>query len=136
MNALYLFLIVLGSLPMLATLKRIVRYRAVKKTGINTIGTITTIHTKGAYKGGSYDRLTISYLNRATGQPEVGQTTTVSRKYRVGDRIPIAYEHDKPDIIIPMDVAAFGPMLGFSILLFVFVLFATYKIREMVEVGM
>jgi hypothetical protein len=136
MTALYLFLIALASLPMLATLKRIVRYRAIQKSGITTMGTVTGIHTGGAYKGGSYDKLTVSYLNQTTGQPEVGQTSAVSRKYRVGDRIPVAYKDDNPTSLIPMDRAGFGSMLVFSIVLFLFVVFSIYKIRETVEFDM
>ena len=105
------------------------------KHGLNTDGTITHIRTIHMPKGGDYDSLTIAYTNPLTGKSAVGQTSTVYEKYKIGDRVRIAMEEKKSKIIIPADVKGFGPMLAFSIILFLFIVFATIKIREMVEIG-
>jgi hypothetical protein len=135
MDFLYLLLILLGCLPLFIILKRIHSYRTLKNHGVLTDATVSHIHTQRTYRGLPYDRLTLVYTRLATGKPAVGQVGTVHNKYKVGDRVSIAYKPNKPEIIIPQDVGGFAPALGFALILFLFVLFATYKIREMVVEG-
>jgi hypothetical protein len=128
-------LILLASFPLLITLKRIRRYRLARHRGGNTVATVTHIRTHRYVRGLPYDRLTLVYHNLETGKSSTGQVSTVHDKYKPGDRVTIAYQTSTGDVIIPDDVAGFYPILGFGIVLLLFVLFAVYKLSEMLETG-
>jgi hypothetical protein len=131
----YIVLILLGSFPLLLTLKRIHTYRTLKKRGTKMVATITHIRTQRYTRGLPHDRLTLTYYPLLTGRKTTGQVATVYNKYKVGDQVEISIIPKSAKIIIPDDVGGFMPVLGFSIALLVFIIFATYKIRELVPSG-
>lgn len=135
MVILYAALLLLGSFPLLITLKRIRKYRIARKRRTNTVATVTHIRTHRHVRSLPYDLLTLTYHNLETGRSSSGQTATRHDKYKIGDRVNIAFETKSAKVIIPEDVAGFYPMLGFAIVLLLFVIFAIFKIREMVESG-
>ena len=135
MTLLYLVLFLLGSFPLLITLKRIQRYQAARKRGVYTKATVTDIRTHRHARSLPHDLLTLTYHSLETGRSSTGQTATRYNKYKVGDRVNITRDPKSGKVIIPEDVAGFYPMLGFSLVLVLCIIFAIFKIREMVVVG-
>jgi hypothetical protein len=129
----YIGMILLAAFPMLLTIWRMRRTATIKKHGIHCNGTISSIRTvrmKSAY----IDILTIEYRDRATGQPYPAKATTSRGKYNRGDLIGIAYLPDQPSKYALTDTkGGFTFMLVFCIIIFLFVIFAVYKIDEMVK---
>jgi hypothetical protein len=111
------------------------RTSLIKKTGVHVNGTITHIRqvrVRSAY----IDFLTIEYKDRTTGTLYNAKATTASGKFKNNDPMPLAYLPDNPaKYAITNTRGAYTFMLVFSILLFLFTLFAVYKVDEMVRSG-
>lgn len=135
MILLYLLLILLGSFPLVITLLRIRKYRSLQKNGPKVLATVTQLSTHRSLKGLLHDLLTLAYLHPKSGLTTTGHTQTVYNKYKIGDQVSIVVEPNKTKVIIPGDVRGFYPALGFSILVFLFMVFATFKVKELFEMG-
>lgn len=131
----YILLILLASIPLLLTLKRIRKYRSMEQNGIKARARIIHIQVQPNYKSGPHDNLTLDYMDLETNQPRTGQASTVHNKYKLGEVLDISYERGKPKIYVKGDEKGYKPVLWFSIALLVFVVFAAYKINEMVQTG-
>ena len=129
----YIALILLAAFPLLLTIWRMRRTARIKKLGIHCNGTITSIRSiriKNTY----IDSLTIEYRDRRTGQPFQAKATSARGKYNRGDPMGIAYLPDQPSKYALTDTkGGFTFMLVFCIIIFLFVIFAVYKIDEMVK---
>jgi len=111
------------------------RTAIIKKTGIRTNGHISAIRTIRV-KSSQVDLLTIVYKDRATGQPYTAKATTQVKKFKVGDMMEIAYLPSKPTRYAITDTkGGYTFLLVFCIIIFLFVLFAVYKINDMVKTG-
>ena len=131
----YTFLILLAAFPLALTIWRIRRTNAIKKNGIHTDAIVTGIRTV-QIKHTRIDMLTLEYKDRATGRAYTGKATVAHDKNRRGDRLTVAYLPAKPSVYAVTDTKkGYIAMLVFCILLFLFVLFAVYKINEMVRSG-
>jgi hypothetical protein len=108
---------------------------SIKKNGVHTDSVVTHISTIRTMRGGAIDILTLEYKDRVTGQPYNGKATVGPNQYKIGDRMPVVYLPDKPAKYAIDTNKAFWGVLIFAIILFLFVLFAVYKINEMVESG-
>lgn len=131
----YIFLILLAAFPVILTTWRMRRTNAIKKNGIHTDAIITSIRTV-QIKHTRLDMLTLEYKDRATGRAHSGKATVGHGQKRYGDRITVAYLPSKPSVYAVTDTKkGYVAMLIFSILLFLFVLFAVYKIHGLVQAG-
>lgn len=81
------------------------------------------------------DFLILEYKERATGRLYNAKATVAHQKFRTGDSLPVAYLPDKPSKYAMGGKNAYWVVLIFCIALFLFVLFAVYKINEMVNAG-
>ena len=73
-----------------------------------------------------------------TGQrdnPYNGRATVSPHKYKIGDTMAVVYLPNKPAKYAIDTNKAYWAVLIFAIILFLFVLFAVYKINEMVKSG-
>ena len=135
MVIIYILLILLAAFPLGLTIWRMRRAAFIKKTGIHINGYVTsrrTVRIKTTY----LDIISIEYKDRATGLPYPGKATTQTGKFRVGDTIGVAYLPTNPAKYAIEDTkGGFTGMLIFCIILFLFVLFAVYKINGMVQRG-
>lgn len=135
MILLYILLIVVAAFPLLLTAQRMRRAANIKKNGILSNAVVKEIRTVRSGKGGAMDILVMEYKDRVTGQPYNAKATVTHQKFKIGDNLPIAYLPDKPSKYAIDLKNAYWAILIFSILLFLFVLFAVYKINEMVKSG-
>lgn len=107
----------------------------VKKNGIYTDAIVTKISTF-RLRHGTMDIITLEYKDRATGQSYFGKATVAYMANKIGDRIAITYLPNKPSTYAVADTKkGYIAILIFSIVLFIFILFAIYKINEMVQTG-
>lgn len=135
MVIIYILLILLAAFPLGLTIWRMRRAAFIKKTGIHTNGYATSIRTV-RIKSSLTDVVSIEYKDRATGLPYPGKATTQAGKFRVGDTIGVVYLPANPAKYAIADTrGGFTAMLIFCIILFLFVLFAVYKINGMVQRG-
>jgi len=132
---LYIFLILLAAFPLVLTIWRMQQSAKIKKHGVHTNGTVSHIRTIRTGKGGPIDILTITYTDRATGQPYNGKATVTHQRYKVGDPIGVVYLPNKPSKYAIDTKGAYWVLLIFCIILFAFVIFAVYKISEMARTG-
>ena len=135
MTIIYIILIVLAAFPLVLTIWRMQRAAKIKKIGVYTDGVVTNIRTLRTGRGGAIDILTLEYKDRATGKSYNGRATVTLNKYKIGDIMPVVYLPDKPAKYAIDTKKAYLAVLIFCIILFLFILFAVYKIDEMVKSG-
>lgn len=123
----------LGAFPLLKTISYVRLEEKIRKTGISTTGIVTAIHTTRYHRGPTTDRVHTRYNSNINGQYHEASFVTAHRKYRVGQSIPVKYLPEKPDKIVVSEKRGYWPMLIFSIVLLVFIVFASFKIYEMLK---
>lgn len=135
MTAIYIALILLAASPLVLTIRRMRVAARVKKNGVHTNGVVINIRAIRMVRGGSMDILTIEYKDRATGQPYNAKATVTPFKYKLGDTMDIVYLPDEPSKYAMDTKGGYTGLLIFCIIIFLFILFAIYKIDEMVKSG-
>jgi Protein of unknown function (DUF3592) len=131
----YIGLIALAAFPLVLIIWKMRVAAKIKKNGVYTDGVITNIVTIRTGRGGSMDMLTLEYKDRATGKPYKAKATVTPYKYKIGNTIPVVYLPDKPAKYTIDTKGAYWGILIFCIILFLFVIFAVYKINEMAQSG-
>jgi hypothetical protein len=127
----YILLILLAAFPLGLTVWRIRRDAYIRKTGIHTSGHITSIRTV-RLKSSLTDIISIEYRDRATGRIYTGKASSKRGKYKRSDTMGVAYLPGNPAKYALTDPGrGYTAMLVFCILVFLFVLFAVYKIEGM-----
>lgn len=135
MIILYIIMILLGTILLWKTIQFVLLEEKIRNEGMATTGVVTHIHTTRRFRGPTTDRVTVLYKSNIPGQSHNAQFVTNHSKYRRGQSIPVKYLPEKPDKIIVAPKRGYWGMLIFSILIFLFVLFAVYKIDEMLKVN-
>jgi hypothetical protein len=135
MLIIYILLIALGAFPLVLTTWRMRVAAAIKKNGVPANSVVTHITTFRTGKGGAMDILTLEYKDSLTNHAHKGKATVTPGKYKVGDTMPVRYLADRPSKYAIDTNTVYWAVLVFSIVLFLFVVFAVYKINEMVQSG-
>jgi hypothetical protein len=130
----YIFMVALAAFALVLTSWRMRRAHLIKKKGIYTDAIVTGIHTFRV-RGTAMDILTLEYKERATGRSYNAKATVGHQQYRTGQAMTVAYLPDKPARYAIGHKNVYWPVLIFCIVLFLFVLFAVYKINEAVKAG-
>ena len=131
--AIPVIIVIIGAFPLFKTILYIRLEEKIRKSGISTTGIVTAIHTTRNYKGPTTDRVHTRYNSNISGQYHEANFVTAHKKYRVGQSVPVKYLPEKPGKIVVAEKRGYWPMLIFSMLLFVFIVFAGYKIYEMLK---
>ncbi len=131
----YTLLILLAAFPMVLTIVRMRHSAAIKKKGIHVNAVVRQIRTIRTGKGGALDLLTLEYKDRTNGQPYNAKATVGQGQYKIGDSLSVAYLPANPSKYAIDHKGAYWGILTFCIVLFLFILFAVYKINEMVQSG-
>lgn len=133
MIIIYIVLILLSAFPLVLTIWRMRKTAHIKKTGVHCNGTVTSIRTV-RLKNTLIDMVQIEYRDRATGQTYFAKASSSRGKYNRGQPIGIAYLPDQPSkYALTETKGGFTAVLIFCIIVFLFVIFAVYKIDEMVK---
>jgi hypothetical protein len=130
---LYIFLIVLAAFPLFLTIYRMRSTAYIKKNGMHVNATVKQIKTLRGKN--TVDLLLLEYKERATGRVYDAKATVSHQKYNIGDTLPVAYLPDKPSKYAIALKNAYWALLIFCIALFLFIIFAVYKLNEMTTVG-
>jgi len=135
MIIIYLLIIGISSIPLFVTIKRILKYKTVAKTGITTKAQLIEKELRPFFRGRQIIKLQLQYNHPAIDEPIISEATTANNNFNVGDFVNIAFEKNKSKIYIIGDEKGYYPMLGFAIVMFLFSCFAVYMIRDMIING-
>lgn len=130
---LFILIILIGTLPLLKTVRYIRLEERIRRNGISTSGIVTSIKTTRYQRGPATDRVHVRYGSIIPGQYHTADFVAKYGKYRTGDSVPVKYLPEKTDKIVVAEKRGYWLMLIFSIALLLFVFFAVYKIHEMVK---
>lgn len=128
---LFIAMIILAAFPLALTIWRIRNASYIKKNGTHINGTVTGIRTI-RFKNTHLDMVFFEYQDRLTGRSYPGKLTTAVGKYHSGDPLPMVYLPSKPSSYAVDTKGGYIAMLIFTALIFAFVLFAVYKLNQMV----
>ena len=127
----FIAMLLLAAFPVSITIWRIRKTAHIRKHGTHVNATVTGIRSI-RFKNTYIDMVYFEYQDRLTGQAYAGKTTSARGKYHSGDRLPLVYLPDKPKEHALDMKGGYTGMLVFTILVFLFVVFAVYKINQMV----
>ncbi len=135
MIIIYVLLLILAALPLWKTFRYIQKEKRIRQHGINASGVVTHIHTTAMRRGPTVDQVQIEYASNIHGHFHKSSITATHKKFKHGESVPVKYLPEDPSKILVDGGQGYWPMLIFSILIFLFVIFAVYKIDEMVKTG-
>jgi len=130
---LYLLLVAAGALPMVSFLVKRKRYYRILREGTKTTAQVMEAR-RVRYRGNAtHDTVYFMYLPAGAGRYLQGSYITKIGKHRRGDLLEIYYLPGKPEKhAVPGSKGELG-MFIFTLLIFLFVIFACYKIHEEVK---
>ena len=133
MIILYILFVAIGALPMISFLVKRKNYYRILRQGIKTTAQVTEAR-RVRYRGNpTHDRVFFSYLPAGTAQYMQGDFITKIGKHRRGDLLEIYYLPGAPQkSAVPGSRGELG-MFIFVLLIFLFVIFACFKIHEEVK---
>lgn len=129
----YILLAAIGALPLIVFLAKRKSYRHVLRAGTKTTAQVTEARTVRYRGNGTHDRVFFAYLPAGAGQYMQGDFITKIGKHRRGDLIEIYYLPRNPQKHAVPGSRGEGFMFLFVLLIFLFVLFACFKIHETVK---
>jgi hypothetical protein len=130
----YIGMILLAAVPLSMVIWRMRKSIRIKKKGIATDAFVTGITTHRIHRA-TFDVLKLEYRDRVMGRTYTGKATVATGKNKRGDRMTVYYLPDDPSVMTPVGGKTYIPVLILCIILFLFVIFAVYKIDETVRGG-
>lgn len=129
----YILLIGISCLPLLFLLIQRKGYQKIVKEGVQTTAEVKHFRTTRLFRGPTFDQVVFWYLPQGANQYRSGRFSSRPGKYKVGDKLDIYYLPQKPaKYFVPESKPSNWIMLIFLVLL-AFVIFACFKINEMVS---
>lgn len=122
----------IGFLPMVVILIRKKSNDRLKRHGVATTAVVRNIYGV-SLRGINIVR--VEYKVRETGETFSKNLRVAGMPYSVGDELPVIYDPQKPRKMQPDMKKAYLPMLIFTIIIAAFVIFACFKLKEMVKSG-
>lgn len=128
----YILLIAFAAFPLIVLIVRLNKYNYVIKNGNSIQAQVTEVRSVNNSRGGAQDIIVFAYLPKNSPQYFYGSFTYKWGKYKTGDRLVIYYLPNNPRRYAVPGVKYHVPMIILFSLFFLFVIFACYKIHEMV----
>ena len=135
MLIIYILLLLLAAFPLWKTVRYIIKEKRIRQHGIKTLGLVTHIHTTAMRRGPTVDQVHIEFASIIHGHFHKSSITAKHKKFKQGETVPVMYLPEEPSKIVVYGKEGHWPMLIFAILIFLFVIFAIYKIDDMVKSG-
>jgi hypothetical protein len=129
----YIFIIGTPAMLIFFIIKKMRRLRYIMQRGVISSALITHVYTQ-RFSRGSMDVLTLEYTD-AAGRRYPAKATVPMGQYRAGERMRISYLAQDPAKYAFDKGQGYWFVLVFCILLLLFMIFASYKINEMVQAG-
>lgn len=133
MIIIYILLIALGALPMIRFVVKRKHYRKVLSEGTSTTAEVKHVIRRRMYKGTNNDKVVFWYLPNGANQYREGQLTTKPGKYRGGNTLEVYYLPGQPEKYALPGNKYETLTIVFLILFFAFVVFACFKIDQLVR---
>lgn len=130
MYLLYGVVLLAGAFPLMLTLNYIRQEHRLRKHGIRTTGVVSSIKTRTISKGPSIDTVTIDYNSNIIGYGHQSSIVTSRGKYKRGQTIIVRYLPDEPTKIVVGEKVGYWPMLVFTTILFLFVLYMIFQLSQ------
>ena len=111
------------------------RAQRVLKNGITAEGVVIQVISLGTTIRNKADILVLQYLVKATNQIYQGKATATRDKYKVGDKLIITYSKKPPYEMTVKGANVYIPILIFTVVIFLFIIFAMFKIEELIPEG-
>ena len=127
----YTILLLAGALPFTVFLMKRTRYRRILREGISTTAQVTQVRRISMNKGPVYDQVFYAYLPAGSIQYQSGMHKYSAGKFRSGDTFEIFYLAEKPSKHAIPGSKGETAFLIFTILFFLFIIYACFKISEM-----
>lgn len=135
MLILYILLPLFGALPLIVTIFKMSKAKRIKRNGVTTEAVVIQVNSLGTTIRNKADILVLQYLVKATNQIYQGKATASREQYKVGDRLNITYSKKPPYEMTVKGANVYIPILIFTVLIFIFVIFAMFKIVELIPEG-
>lgn len=128
----YIFIIGVPGLLVLFTTRKMIMTRKIKQEGIKTMAVVSSIKLVKINKS-FFDKIQLWYRDH-TGGDHTAQLTAMSGKYKRSDEFQLWYLRDNPAAyaIAGMQQGQWTALV-FFILLLAFMIFASFKLDEMVH---
>lgn len=128
----YLFIIGIPALLVLLTIKKMVKARRIQQQGIQTTAVVAGIKTMKISKS-SFEKIQLRYRDH-NGTDHTAHITATPGKYKRSDGFKLWYLRDEPAAYVVAGMQQ-GQWTGlvFFILLLAFMIFASFKLEEMVH---
>lgn len=130
----YLFIIGIPAVLVFITIKKMLAIKNIEQNGITTNGVITKIVLTRINKS-RFEKVLLQYRDNH-GNDHVAKATVMPGKFKRGETVPIIYLEQKPSAYSIKGMQQ-GQWFGliFLILILAFMIFASFKLQEMVETG-
>ncbi|WP_109698727.1 DUF3592 domain-containing protein [Chitinophaga deserti] len=135
MPIILILLLVFSFIPLAITLFRWRNHFLIRRRGIQTNGVVLSKHVLTMKRGRAVDNLHIEFRDTYTGQIHRSHAYAAFGKFKPGDQVTLHYLPNTPAKIVLTGGLSYVPMFIFSILLILFVIFAVYKLEEMIRTG-
>lgn len=128
----YILLVGTGALPLIFFLIGRRNYRYILANGIETTAEVTDVRTNRYQRGPTYDQVYFAYLPAGSAAYRSGVYKFKTGTYRRGDRLVIFYLPQHTDKYAIPGSKGEIPMLIFMVVIFLFTIYACFKIKEAV----
>lgn len=135
MLLLYILLPLFGALPLIVTLLKMRRARRITNNGVTTQAIVVKVIPWGTTIRNMVDTLILQYTVDATNEIYQGKATASRGQYKIGDTMSITFLKSPPYNMTVKGANVFIPILIFTILIFLFIIFAMFKIGELIPEG-
>ncbi|MEO5946271.1 MAG: DUF3592 domain-containing protein [Chitinophagaceae bacterium] len=133
MIAVCVILALVGAMPLFVFIMKRKRYRNILQKGSKITAEVNSIKTMRHYKGANLDVVIFWYLPPGALQYLSGMVKTNVGHYKRGQQFEIYYLLDKPHKYAVPGSKGEWMMLLFCLLIFLFVLFGSFKLYEMLD---
>lgn len=128
----YIIIVGLPAVLIFYCISKIVQCRKISTTGVATNGWVTQVDKFRSHRA-VLEKVSLEYADVATGLRYPATTTAGIGTYKQGDLIPVTYLGQEPQKYSFDKGQGYWGLLVFSIVLFLFMIFASFKINELVQ---
>ncbi len=135
MEILHILLPLFGALPLIIIIIKMRKGQYIINNGTKTEATVIKINPLRIGIRHKMDTLILQYM--VAGKKEIfqGKATSAPWQYKVGDTLAITYLNDNPKKMTVKGGNVYIPMVVFTVIIFLFMVFATFKIAELIPEG-
>ncbi|OAD91317.1 hypothetical protein A7A78_12470 [Aequorivita soesokkakensis] len=132
MAIIYILLPLFGALPLFITVIKMRNGQRIINNGTKTEAKVVKIIPWRLSFRTRMDTLILQYYVEGNKEIYHGKASAPPWQYKVGDTLSITYLNDNPNKMTVKGANVYIPILVFTVLIFLFMIFATFQIEELV----